>query len=151
LHRRRPLSDDGLQFNNGLVTMDEASGAGVRNDVEVQLLSAAPPKFPGQSQDAGASLGGAAMVNFFVIFALAMAGLGLWELATGRSLFGSRRWPLNQRATRWGGAYTFTVSLVVAGLAVTYSYGIAFMIFGVLVLAFAATVQVITRKRQATV
>ena len=32
------------QFNNGLVTKDEASGASVRKDVEVQLLSAAPVK-----------------------------------------------------------------------------------------------------------
>ncbi len=30
------------QFNNGLVRKSEASGASVRKDVEVQLLSAAP-------------------------------------------------------------------------------------------------------------
>jgi hypothetical protein len=90
------------------------------------------------------------MVNFFVIFALAMAGLGLWELTTGRTLFGSARWPLSHRATRWGGAYTLTGSLVVVVLAVTYSYGIAFMTYAILVLAFAATVQV-TRKHRASV
>jgi hypothetical protein len=36
------LLHDAPQFNNGLVTKDEASGASVRKDVEVQLLSAAP-------------------------------------------------------------------------------------------------------------
>jgi hypothetical protein len=34
------------QFNIGLVTKDEASGASVRKDVEVQLLSAAPTMRP---------------------------------------------------------------------------------------------------------
>jgi len=34
------------QFNNGLVTRDVASGASVRKDVEVQLLSAAPATRP---------------------------------------------------------------------------------------------------------
>jgi hypothetical protein len=86
------------------------------------------------------------MVNFFVIFALAMAGLGLWELTTGRTLFGSVRWPLSHRATRWGGAYTLTGSLVVVVLAVTYSYGIAFMTYAILVLAFVVTVRVISMR-----
>jgi hypothetical protein len=38
------------QFNNGLVTKDEASGASVRKDVEVQLLSAAPAMWPDASR-----------------------------------------------------------------------------------------------------
>src|ERR1700674_3142998 len=38
------LLHDARQFNNGLVTKYEASGASVRKDVEVQLLSDAPTK-----------------------------------------------------------------------------------------------------------
>src|SRR5438132_13280574 len=40
----RRLVDDAWQFNNGLVTQGEASGASVRKDVEVQLLSGAPAR-----------------------------------------------------------------------------------------------------------
>jgi hypothetical protein len=82
-----------------------------------------------------------------VIFALATAGLGLWELVTGRPLFGAARWPLNPRATRWGGAYTFAGSFVVVVLAVTYSSGIAFMTYAIVALAFAGTVEVSRRRR----
>jgi hypothetical protein len=39
------LLQDAQQFNSGPVTRDEASGASVRKDVEVRLLSAAPTSF----------------------------------------------------------------------------------------------------------
>jgi hypothetical protein len=87
------------------------------------------------------------MVNPVFIFALATSGLGLWELVTGRPLFGATRWPLNQRATRWYGAYTLTGSLVVVVLAVTYSSGVAFITFGLMALFMAATIQVVQNRK----
>ncbi len=87
------------------------------------------------------------MVNSLVIVSLATSGLGLWEIVTGRPLFGGARWPLNARATRWGGAYTLAVSLGVAALAISFPAGVAFMTYGILVLAFAAIVQ-LTKMRQ---
>ena len=89
------------------------------------------------------------MVNYLVIISLATAGLGLWEIVTGRPLLGAAGWPLQVRATRWAGAYTLTVSLVVAALALSYPSGLAFVTYAILMLAFAATVQ-LTRKRRAT-
>ncbi|MGH7761566.1 MAG: hypothetical protein ACREOY_09140 [Candidatus Dormibacteraceae bacterium] len=88
------------------------------------------------------------MVNYWVGLALATAGWGLWEIVTGRPPLGAANWPLQARATRWGGAYTLTVGLVVAALALSYPTGLAFGTYAILVLAFAAAVQV-TRKRPA--
>ena len=88
------------------------------------------------------------MVDPVFIFALATLGLGLWEMVTGRPFFGTARWPLNQRATRWFGAYTLTGSLVVVVVAVTYSSGVAFITFGLMALLMGATIQVVESRRQ---
>jgi hypothetical protein len=88
------------------------------------------------------------MADPVFIFALATSGLGLWELVTGRPLFGATRWSLNQRATRWYGAYTLAGSLVVVVLAITYSSGVAFITFGLMALFMAATIQVVQSRRR---
>ena len=90
------------------------------------------------------------MVNFVALIALGTAGFGIWELIVGRPLRRAPDWPLSQRATRWGGAYTLAVSLLVAALAISYPTGVAFMTYGILVLAFAATVQ-LTKKRRSRI
>ena len=90
------------------------------------------------------------MVNYLVIISLATAGLGLWEIVTGRPLLGAPHWPLQARATRWGGAYTLAVSLVVAALALSYPTGLAIVTYAILGLAFAATVQLTKLRRSRT-
>jgi len=90
------------------------------------------------------------MVNFVALIALGTAGIRLRELIVGRPLPRPPDWPQSQRATRWGGAYTLAVSLLVAALAISYPTGVAFMTYGILVLAFAATVQLTKRRRSRT-
>jgi hypothetical protein len=90
------------------------------------------------------------MIDPLVMFPLATAVFGMWELVDGRPLRGSKRWPLNRRATRWGGAYTFAGGLLAVALVLTHHSAIAFMTYAVMVLAFAGTIQ-LTRMRRAKI
>jgi hypothetical protein len=126
------------------------SGASVRKDVEVQLLSAAPTKpalIPGWRCYAQRAV----MVDPMVGFPLAMAALGVYEFVAARPLHGSIRWALSPRGTRWAGACTFAASLLTVALMVTHHSGIAFMTFALLTLAFAATAEVTTRSRRTSI
>jgi hypothetical protein len=90
------------------------------------------------------------MVNWMIVVPLLVAAMGLWELVTGRPLYAAARWPLGQRATRWGGVYALVTGLLVVVLAVTYSSGIAFVTFAILSIAFGGTIELTRRRRTRT-
>jgi hypothetical protein len=86
------------------------------------------------------------MVDPMVIFPSVTAVLGAWELLTGRGTFGSPR-GLSQRGLRLVGAYSLALSLVVIALDLTYPSGLAFMTYGIGILALVATIHLVTRRR----
>jgi hypothetical protein len=125
------------------------SGASVRKDVEVQLLSAAPTK-PALNYRLPVLRSASVMVDPMVGFVVATAALGAYEFVAARPLGGSTSWAFSRRQTRWAGAYTFAASLLAAALMLTNHSAIAFLTYGLLVLAFAATAEV-TRSRRASI
>jgi hypothetical protein len=66
------------QFNNGLVTRDVASGASVRKDVEVQLLSAARAIRGAVSPTYGARVRDAELVRQLEAESTRRPGLSCW-------------------------------------------------------------------------
>ena len=89
------------------------------------------------------------MVDPILIVASATAVFGAWELCLGRPLFGRTPWNLSERALRIYGACSLALSLVAIALALSYPSGLAFMTYGIGVLASVAVVHLVTR-RQAT-
>jgi hypothetical protein len=79
--------------------------------------------------------------------AIPMAAFGAWELLVGRSLFGRVPRNLSQRGVRLYGACSLALSLVAIALAVTYPTGLAFMTYGIGILALVGTVQVVTSRK----
>ncbi|MDQ2923789.1 MAG: hypothetical protein M3Q90_05800 [Candidatus Dormibacteraeota bacterium] len=86
------------------------------------------------------------MVDPILLVATATAGLGLWELLTGRPLFGRPGWIRSATGVRLVGAYSLALSLVVVTLLVTRPGGLPFLTFGIGVLILGATVQIVRRR-----
>jgi hypothetical protein len=87
------------------------------------------------------------VVSPLVVIAIATSVMGLWVLLTGRRLRDWPRWPFEGRALRLAGAYCLVGDLLVVALAVNRLDGFAFLLFGLLSLALAATTQVVRSRR----
>lgn len=91
--------------------------------------------------------GTVALMNWILIFPIATAAFGMWELVSGRPWYGRSPWNLSGRGLRLYGACSLALSLVVIALAVTYPTGLAFMTYGIGILVLVGTVQLATRLK----
>ena len=123
------------------------SGASVRKDVEVQLLSAAPTNRV-QTRRASASLG--SMNEPLFLLAGTTTGVGIAALITGRPFHGWPRWNLRSRAFRLVGAFCAIESTCVVVLAQTGHVGIAWILFALGSLSVGGAVMFVERRAPST-
>jgi hypothetical protein len=123
------------------------SGASVRKDVEVQLLSAAPINQPSIVR-ASASLD--SMNEPLALMAGATGGLGLATFIAGRRVFGWPKWSLSSRGFRIAGAYGVLESAIVFVLLQAGNVGFAWIVFALGSLSGAAAVSVAQRRSPST-
>lgn len=89
------------------------------------------------------------MSDPMVGLAAAWATLGLWGALTGRRLLAWPGWGLDARAIRIVGAYQVLTSILVIAVALSHHDFIAFLIYAVLSLALAVTLQIRSNRRAA--